>query len=385
MGPVSSHVIDSVLYGASCAPEDYRAIYTDENRVRKWFEVEVALAEAQAELDMIPETAAAEIATKARVEDVDLDAIGAGIAETAHPLVPALRPLEHLRRDGAGEFLHWGATIQDIMDTGAILQAREAWALLRADLERISSNLAARAEEHKNTVMVGRTHRQQALPITFAHKLAVWIAELGRHRRRLDEAEGRVFVGNVTGAVGSMASFGEKGLEMQARVLDKLGLGTPEFCWQSSRDRIVELAALMVQVSGTLGKVAREIYSPRKPEIGEPREPFHVGRVGSSTMPHKQNPASVELSFALSRLVRARFVALTDAAPHEHERDAGLLGVELAALPEILIYTGALARRMAAVTAGMEVRPARMRANADLLGGLLLSERVMLVLGETIG
>ncbi len=382
---MASHVIDSVLYGPSFAPDDYRSVYSDENRVRKWFAVEVALAEAQGELGMIPQAAAREIRAKARVEDVDLAAIGAGIAETAHPLVPALRALEQLCEDGAGEFIHWGATTQDIMDTGAILQAREAWRLLRADLSRVTANLASQAESHKATVMVGRTHGQHALPITFGYKLAVWIDELGRHRRRMDEAETRIFVGNITGAVGSMASFGSQGIEMQARALAKLELGVPAICWHSARDRIVELASLMLQVSATLGKMAREIYSLQKPEIGELREPFHMGKVGSSTMPHKQNPSSVELSFALSRLVRSQFLALTDAAIHEHERDAGLLRIELAALPEMMIYSGALARRMAAVTAGMEVRPERMRENADLLGGLLLSERVMLVLGETIG
>lgn len=381
----TSHITDSRLYGAVFASVPVASVFSDRNRVRKWFEIEAALALAQGELGIIPEAAAEEIARKADADLVDLDAIGREIASTAHPLVPAIRALADLCDGDAGEYVHYGATTQDVMDTGMVLMVREAWPILLADLRAIREKLAAEARAHRDTLMVGRTHAQHALPVTFGYKLAVWVDEIDRHLERIAEAEPRIFVGNVTGAVGTMASFGPRGLEMQERALARLGLGCPRICWHSARDRVAEMAWLLVQVSATLGKIANEIYNLQRPEIDEVNEPFHLGKVGSSTMPHKRNPASVELAVALWRLVRGLLVPLTDALFQEHERDASALRVELAAVPELVVYCGALLARMRAVVENLEAFPERMRANADLLGGLLLSERVMLALGEEVG
>ena len=316
---------------------------------------------------------------------MDLDAIGREIASTTHPLVPAIRALAALCDGDAGEYVHYGATTQDVMDTGLVLMVREAWPTLLEDLRAIRELLAADARNHRDTLMVGRTHGQHALPITFGYKLAVWVDEIDRHLDRCAEAEPRIFVGNITGAVGTMASFGPRGLEMQRRALERLGLGVPRICWHSSRDRLAETAWLLVQISGTMGKIANEICNLQRHEIGEVNEPFHMGKVGSSTMPHKRNPASTELAVTLWRLVRGLAVPLTDALFQEHERDASALRIELAAMPEIVVYCGALLARMRNVIEGLEPEPERMRANADLLGGLLLSERVMLALGERVG
>ncbi len=381
----TSHITDSRLYGAVFASAPVASVFSDRNRVRKWFEIEAALALAQGELGIIPEAAAEEIARKADADLVDLDAIGREIAATAHPLVPAIRALADLCDGDAGEYVHYGATTQDVMDTGMVLMVREAWPILLADLRAIREKLAAEARAHRDTLMVGRTHAQHALPVTFGYKLAVWVDEIDRHLDRIAEAEPRIFVGNVTGAVGTMASFGPRGLEMQQRALARLGLGCPRICWHSARDRVAEMAWLLVQVSATLGKIANEIYNLQRPEIDEVNEPFHLGKVGSSTMPHKRNPASVELAVALWRLVRGLLVPLTDALFQEHERDASALRVELAAVPELVVYCGALLARMRAVVENLEAFPERMRDNADLLGGLLLSERVMLALGEEVG
>ena len=182
-----------------------------------------------------------------------------------------------------------------------------------------------------------------------------------------------------------MAAFGPKGREIQKIALEHLGLTVPNICWHSSRDRICELANLMTQISGSLGKIAREIYSLQQVEFGELAEPHHHGKVGSSTMPHKRNPAVVELAIGLSRLIRAQQVAITDAAFQEHERYSALLRIELAAVPEMMIYSGALLSKMRTVLEKLEVYPKRMRSNLDMLGGLLLSEKVMLALGEEIG
>ena len=380
-----SHASESLLYGASFSTPEFLTIFNDHARVQAWFDVEVALAKAQGQLGVIPQEAAQEIAQKAAVENVDVSEIGKGISATAHPIVPAIRALEEICDAGAGEYIHYGATTQDIMDTGLVLQVKKSWPIILRDLTGIQDALIKLAKEHRSTPMVGRTHGQQALPLTFGYKCAVWVDEIGRQIARFREAESRVLSGNITGAVGTMAAFGPKGREIQKIALDHLGLTVPNICWHSSRDRICELANLMTQISGSLGKIAREIYSLQQVEFGELAEPHHHGKVGSSTMPHKRNPAVVELAIGLSRLIRAQQVAITDAAFQEHERYSALLRIELAAIPEMMIYSGALLSKMRTVLEKLEVYPKRMRSNLDMLGGLLLSEKVMLALGEKIG
>ena len=380
-----SHASESLLYGASFSTSEFLDIFNDHARVQAWFDVEVALAKAQGQLGVIPEEAAQEISQKAVVENVDVSEIGQGISATAHPIVPAIRALEEICDNGAGEYIHYGATTQDVMDTGLVLQIKKSWPIILRDLTGIQGALIKLAKKHRSTPMVGRTHGQQALPLTFGYKCAVWVDEIGRQISRFREAEARVLSGNITGAVGTMAAFGPKGREIQKIALDHLNLTVPNICWHSSRDRICELANLMTQISGSLGKIAREIYALQQVEFGELAEPHHHGKVGSSTMPHKRNPAVVELAIGLSRLIRAQQVAITDAAFQEHERYSALLRIELAAVPEMMIYSGALLSKMRTVLEKLEVYPKRMRSNLDMLGGLLLSEKVMLALGEKIG
>ena len=380
-----SHASESLLYGASFSTSEFLDIFNDHARVQAWFDVEVALAKAQGQLGVIPEEAAQEISQKAVVENVNVSEIGQGISATAHPIVPAIRALEDICDNGAGEYIHYGATTQDIMDTGLVLQIKKSWPIILRDLTGIQAALIKLAKKHRSTPMVGRTHGQQALPLTFGYKCAVWVDEIGRQISRFKEAEARVLSGNITGAVGTMAAFGPKGREIQKIALDHLNLTVPNICWHSSRDRICELANLMTQISGSLGKIAREIYALQQVEFGELAEPHHHGKVGSSTMPHKRNPAVVELAIGLSRLIRAQQVAITDAAFQEHERYSALLRIELAAVPEMMIYSGALLSKMRTVLEKLEVYPKRMRSNLDMLGGLLLSEKVMLALGEKIG
>ena len=380
-----SHASESLLYGASFSTPEFLEIFNDNMRVQAWYDVEVALAKAQSKLGIIPTEAYEEIARKAYVENVDVQKIGKGISETAHPIVPAIRALEEICEGGAGEFIHYGATTQDIMDTGLILQIKKAWPLLKRDLEAARDALKVLAKKYRSTPMVGRTHGQQALPLTFGYKCAVWVDELNRHLERQSEAEPRILSGNITGAVGTMAAFGGRGQETQREALQYLGLTVPNICWHSSRDRICELANFLTQVAASLGKIAREVYALQQVEFGEVAEPHHHGKVGSSTMPHKRNPATVELAIGLSRLIRAQQVAITDAAFQEHERYSALLRIELAAVPEMMIYSGALLSKMRTVLEKLEVFPTRMRQNLDLLGGLLLSEKIMLALGEKIG
>jgi adenylosuccinate lyase len=379
------HIMDSEVHGAGFAPPEMAAVFSDRRRLQSWLDVEVALAQSQAELGLIPGWAAEEIALKARLDLLDLAAVARDTAQAQHFLVPVLRAFERVCERGAGQYIHLGATTQDIVDTGMMLQVRDAWPLLRRDLEAIRASLAERARRHRATPMVGRTHGQQALPITLGYKIAVWVDEIDRQLERVGEAERRVLVGNISGAVGTFSSFGPRGLEIQSRTLARLGLGAPRICWHSSRDRVVEIACLLTQVTGTLGKIANEVRLLQQSEVDELREPFHLGKVGSSTMPHKQNPSTCELIVALARLVRGTLVPLTDAAFQEHERDAACWRIEWAALPEAWVYAGAVLHHMRGVADGLGVLEDRMARNLDLLGGLLLSERVMLALGQRIG
>ena len=381
-----SHITESRIHGGAYSSPEFAAIFSDANQVQKWLDVEAALAATQAHMGIIPQEAAREIARVASVELLDLDALGRESMETGHILVPTIRALEGLCADGLGEYVHYGVTTQDILDTGLILQVRDAWGLVLQRLRGIRGHLLALAVQHKHTPMVARTHGQQALPTTFGYKVAVWVDEIDRHLERFDEAYARVMVGNLTGAVGTLAGLGPQGLEVQRRTLESLGLAAPLSSWHSARDRILEAAWLLVQASATLGRVANEIYHLQRTEIDEVREGRRAGQVGSSTMPHKQNPSTVDLISALSRLVRAQMLALTDAAFQLHERDGTTWRIEWAALPELFIYAGALLARMEDVLrAGLDVRETRMRSNLELLGGLILSERIMLALAPRFG
>lgn len=382
---MASGVFDDALLKHIWSTEELRAIFNDANRVQKWYDFEAALALEQAEMGIIPRAAAEEIAARARVAEVDLEAIGAETRRIKHPLVPALRALQARCREGHGEYLHFGPTTQDVLDTATVLQVKEAHAILLRDLKAVGRELYRLAETHRATPMAGRTHGVQAAPITFGHKCAVWLSETGRHHERLRQLEPRVFVGSLVGAVGTQASFGERAPELERRVMKRLGLGVADVNWQPARDRFVEYVCTLAMLGATLGKIANEILILQHNEIGELAEPFTEGKVGSSTMPHKRNPITVEAVVAVSRALRYNAALMLEVMVTEHERDAAGWRVEWKALPEACLMAGALLATMRSVLAGLEVNAARMRANLDVLGGFLLSERVMFALAERIG
>src|SRR5262245_32537752 len=241
--PMPTGVFDSLLLGHVWGTDELREIFSDANRVQKWFDYEAALALAQAELGIVPPAAAAEIAARAKVANVDLAAIGAEIRRIKHPLVPALRALQAACADGHGEYLHFGPTTQDVLDTGMVLQLKEAHALLLRDLKAVGRELYRLAEAHRETPMAGRTHGVQALPITFGHKCAIWLAEAHRNHDRLVESAARNFVSGMTGAVGTQASFGPQAFELEKRVTARLGLALADIAWQVARDRLADYAS----------------------------------------------------------------------------------------------------------------------------------------------
>jgi adenylosuccinate lyase len=299
--------------------------------------------------------------------------------------VPALRALQAVCADGHGEFLHFGPTTQDVLDTGTMLQLKEAHAIFLRDLKAIGRTLMGLAEAHKSTAMVGRTHAVQALPITFGHKCAIWLAETGRNHERLRQLEARTFVGSLVGAVGTKASFGEHAFALDVAVMARLGLAVADISWQPARDRFVEYVGVLGLIGGSLAKVAAEIVSLAHNEVDELGEPFNEGKVGSSTMPHKRNPVIAEGVVAVGRTLRHTVGLMHEVLAQQHERDAMVWRIEWKALPEACLMTGAILEKMNYILAGLEVKPLVMRRNLDTLGGFLMSERVMFALAEPLG
>jgi adenylosuccinate lyase len=382
---MASGVFDDALIKHLWSTDELRAVFSDRNRVQKWFDYEAALALEQAALGIIPEAAAKDIASHASVETVDIEAIAAEIRRVRHPLVPALKALQAQCRPEHGEFVHFGPTTQDVLDTGTMLQIREAHAIFLRDMKAIGRELCRLAETHAATPLAGRSHGVQALPITFGHKCAVWLSEMGRNHERLRQLEPRMFVGSMVGAVGTQASFGPQAPELERRVMKRLGLGVAEVNWQPARDRFAEYVCVLGIIAGTLGKIANEIVLLEHTEIGELAEPFTEGKVGSSTMPHKRNPSTCEAAVAVSRALRYNVAFMLECMVVEHERDGSAWRGEWKALPESCLMMGGLLAMMRSVVSGLEVNAERMRANLDLLGGFLLSERVMFALAQKIG
>jgi len=381
---VPSHVIDFILFGDQFATPEMRAVFDERAMIQRWLDVESALALAQAELGIVPAPAGPAIAAAAQVERLDLDAVKRGLVLTAHPIVPVVRELERAAGEH-GRWVHWGATTQDIMDTGMVLQLKAAHAIVRRDLVALVRALSDLAAAHRDTIMAGRTHGQQALPITFGFKVAVWIAEALRQVARLDETAPRLLVGELAGAVGTLAGFGPRGEELQRRVMVRLGLGVPPIAWHASRDSVTEFVALLALVGGTMGRIANEVIELQRSEVAELEEPFTHGKVGSSTMPHKRNPAHAERVVAIARLLRGLAGTALETMVAAHERDMSVGRAEWALVPEACCLAAAAEHWTLHIVRGLRVDTERMRTNLDRLGGLLLSEAVMLRLGTSLG
>ena len=382
---MAATVIDSLLFGDQFSTPAMRAVFSDGNTLQTWLDTEAALARAEAAAGIIPKAAAKEIARVARAGLYDLAALKREMDRTKHPIMPLVRAMAAKCRGSAGEYVHWGATTQDIMDTGTVLQLKGAFAEIDAGLEALERALARLARKHRATPMAGRTHGQQALPITFGYKLAVWLAEVRRHRERLSQCRPRVLVGQFAGAVGTLASLGNKGMAVQARMMRELGLGVPEICWHTARDGFAEAASILALAAGTCGKIANEVCVLQRTEIGELEEPNLEGNVGSSTMPHKRNPATSETIVALSRAVAGCVGPALAGLVAEHERYKIGLQAEREFMPRLCCMTDAAIRKTTAVVAGLVVNKAAMRRNLDATRGLLLSEAVMMRLAQSIG
>jgi 3-carboxy-cis,cis-muconate cycloisomerase len=361
-----------------------REVFSDVAVVRRWVEVEVALAAAEARAGVIPAEAADAIRRGARPEAIDLAKLKAETELVGYPIVGLVHQLAKQVGD-AGRYVHWGATTQDIMDSATVLQIRDALALVEADLEAIDAALAALAAKHRATVMAGRTHLQHALPVTFGYKAAVWLAMVRRHLQRLAELRPRVLVGQLAGAVGTLASLGDKGLAVHDALMEELGLGRPAAPWHVARDAFAEAVSFLGLVTGSLAKIATDVMLLMQTEVAEAFEPFVQGRGSTSTMPQKRNPISCELIVAAARIVRGHAGLMLDAMAADHERATGPWQLEWVAIPESFLAAGGALRQSRFMLEGLIVDAGRMRGNLDLTGGLIVAEAVMMALAQHVG
>jgi adenylosuccinate lyase len=381
--------IDSLLYRDQFSTPAMREVFDDTSTLQKFLDMEAALARAEAALGIIPEGAAEQITKAADMSLYDMDAMREEMARTSHPIVPLVRAMAaQCEKQGdkkAGEYAHWGATTQDIMDTGLVLQMKDAVDLIKDGLDELEANCIKLAREHRDTPMAGRTHGQQALPVTFGYKVAVWIDEIRRQKERLNQMAERVLVGQFSGAVGTHAAVGEKGPEVARLLMEDLGLGVPAISWHVAKDRFAEYAAVLASIAGTMGRIVREVATLQRTEVAELEEPHKPGKVGSSTMPQKRNPAICEVTQGIVRLAWACVPPSFESMIADHERDKVANQVERDFVPRVSCLTESALRKAVFITGGLTVRADNMRKNLDMTGGLLLSEAVMMKLGETIG
>ncbi len=378
-------VINSRLFGEMFGSERMRALFTDTALVQRYLDVEAALARAQGRIGVIPEPAAQAISAVARVERVDWARLSARTQIVGYPILPLVEQLSNWAEDGLGQYCHWGATTQDIMDTADVLQLRDALALVDEELRRIADALAELAERHAETAMAGRTHLQHALPVSFGYKCATWLAAIDRHRQRLTELRERVLVVSFAGAAGTLASLGEHGLATQRALAEELDLGLPDMTWHTVRDGFAEVTGLLALTCGTIGKIGYDIMLMMQTETGEVLEPFVPGRGASSTMPQKRNPIASEMMLAAAKIVREQHSAMLDAMVQDHERATGQWHVEWQALPTACIVADGGLRAAREALEGLEVRPEAMRAVLDTTSGLIVAEAVMMGLAPDLG
>jgi 3-carboxy-cis,cis-muconate cycloisomerase len=377
-------VFDSALFRDMFGTAEMRAVFSDEALVGRYLETEAALARAQARAGVVPQSAADAISAAALAVVINFDKLRQQTEIVGYPILPLVHQLSEAAGE-AGRYVHWGATTQDIMDTANVLQIRSALGIVARDLGEVRDRLADLARKYRDTPMAGRTHLQQALPITFGYKAAVWLSSIDRHIERVEQALPRILVGEFAGAAGTLASIGEGGLEMQKFFCEELGLGQPAMTWHVARDGFAEAVTLLGLVTGTLGKIATDIMMMSATEFGEVSEPFVPGRGASSTMPQKRNPISSELMLAAAKAVRQHVATMLDGMIHDFERATGSWHLEWLSLPESFLLTASSLANAKFMLAGLVVHERRMRENLDLTHGLIVAEAVMMAAAPKLG
>ncbi|MTK64084.1 MAG: adenylosuccinate lyase [Methanobacterium sp.] len=359
--------------------EEMREIWETDNKLQKMLEVEAALAEAEADLDMIPKNAALEIKSKASIEFVTSKRVSEIEAETNHDIASIVKALAEVCDDGAGEYVHFGATSNDIIDTSQALLFKESLKVLKTRLTELTKIVLNLADENKTNVCIGRTHGQHALPTTYGMKFAIWADELHRQLNRLDECKERLCVGMMTGAVGTTAALGKEGLDIHKKVSKILDLKPVMISSQViQRDAHAEFIMDLANIASTLEKMALEVRNLQRTEINELGESFDPSKqVGSSTMPHKMNPITAERICGISRVVRAYVAPALQNNPLWHERDLTNSSCERIILPESCMLTDYMIKLSIRLFSNLVFKPENIEKNLNLSNGLIMAERVM--------
>ena len=376
------------LFDAYFTADSMAEVFCDQGRLQGMLDFEAALARAQARVGLIPQAAVAPIAQACLASLYDVDALGSAIAtagNSAIPLVKALGKLIASEDADAERYVHLGATSQDVMDTGLVLQLRRGVELIEADLARLGEVLAAQAQRYASVPLAGRTWLQHATPVTLGMKIAGWLGAVTRSRQRLAELKPRLLVLQFGGASGTLAALGEHAMPVAEALAAELQLGLPEQPWHTQRDRLVEFASLLGLIAGSLGKLGRDISLLMQTEAAEVFEPSAPGKGGSSTMPHKRNQVGAAVLISAATRVPGLVATMFSAMPQEHERSLGLWHAEWETLPEICRLVSGALHQAILVSEGLEVNAERMAHNLDLTQGLVLAEAVSIVLAQRLG
>ncbi|PHN51173.1 3-carboxy-cis,cis-muconate cycloisomerase [Pseudomonas amygdali] len=380
--------VSNQLFDAYFMQPEMREIFSDEGRVQGMLDFEAALARAQARVGLIPPEVVAdiELSCDTRLFDFDALAIAIGSAgNSAIPLVKALGKQIAASSAEAERYVHMGATSQDVMDSGLILQLRRAIVLLERDLTRLADAMAEQAQRHAGTPLAGRTWLQQATPVTLGMKIAGWLGAISRHRQRLNEIKPRLLCLQFGGASGSLAALGDQAFSVAEALAGELQLELPEQPWHTQRDRLVEFAGLLGLIAGSLGKLGRDVSLLMQTEVGEVFEPSAPGKGGSSTMPHKRNPVGAAVMISTATRAPGLVATMFAAMPQEHERSLGLWHAEWETLPELCCLVSGSLQQALQVLPGLQVDAERMAINLQSTKGLVLAEAVSIALAQRIG
>jgi 3-carboxy-cis,cis-muconate cycloisomerase len=365
-----------------------RAVCDDAAYLQHMLDFEAALARAEAATGVIPARAAAPIANACKAVSFDLSALAEAATRSGNLAIPLVKALtaDVAKTDAeAARYVHWGATSQDVIDTAAMLTLRTAMDALLSDIDRAIAGFARLARQHRHTAVVARTWLQHALPMPFGLKLAEYAAALHRSRTRLQRLRSEALALQFGGAAGTLAALGDKGLLVAERLAQELKLPLPDAPWHTHRDRIAEAASVLAIVTGTCGKIARDIQLLMQTDVAEAFEPSGEGRGGSSTMPHKRNPVAAATALAAATMAPNLAATIFAAQVQDHERSAGPWHAEWPTLPSLLLVTSGALAAIVDIAEGLEVDAARMRVNLDATGGLIMAEAVTMALAEKIG
>jgi 3-carboxy-cis,cis-muconate cycloisomerase len=369
---------------SSPPPSPLEAIFSEQGRLRRFLEFEAALAMAEAELGIIPREAADDIIRIATADTVDLAVLRSETERTGYPIAPLVRQLVAACDGDHGQYVHWGSTTQDVMDTALALQMRQGLDAIEADLKAIAAVLVDIADTHRQTLMVARTFGGHALPFTFGLKAARWLSGICRHVERIGDVRRRAVVGQFGGAVGTLASFGDDGPAVKRLLFEKLDLPASPGVWHVARDSVAEAVCYLGLVTTTLGKIAHDVMALSATEIGELAEPVSGGKDTSSALPQKRNPVYSGRVVAAAKMVAGHVALVLDATRHDHER--GPQGfVEERVVPDAFVQTGRALATTLHVLSGLTVDAGRMRANLDAPRGMVMAEAATMALAPHLG